>query len=103
MIVHLVLSSIAAIVEGSEFDISSCYANRTPRGERNIQIGKIKLIPPTSTYVVIAFLVVSVITVIITVIVDAISFVQRYPALTCSADMLRRADCSAALTWHAQH
>ena len=34
------------------------------------------------------------ITVIITVIVDALSFVERYPALTCSADMLRRADCS---------
>jgi hypothetical protein len=31
VIVHLVLSSIAVIVEGSEFDISSCYANRTPR------------------------------------------------------------------------
>ena len=57
--------------------------------------------PLNSTYVIIAFLVVSVITVIITVIVDALSFVQRYPALSCSADMLRRADCSAALTWHA--
>ena len=51
------------------------------------------LIPPTSTYVVIAFLVVSVITVIITVIVDALSFVERYPALTCSA-----LTCSATLT-----
>ena len=43
---------------------------------------------------------VSVITVIITVIVDALSFVERYPALTCSADMLRHADCSAGMTWH---
>jgi hypothetical protein len=58
------------------------------------------LIPPASTYVVIVFLVVSVITVIITVIVDALSFVERYPALTCSADMLRHADCSAGMTWH---
>ncbi len=43
---------------------------------------------------------VSVITVIITVIVDAILFVERYPALTCSADMLRHTDmaCSALRT-----
>jgi hypothetical protein len=71
VIVHLVLSSIAVIVEGSEFDIRPATQTEH-QGERNIPIGKMSLIPPTSTYVVIAFLVVSVITVIITVIVDAL-------------------------------